>query len=134
MTGWNAATATYSYLLPAGQRSALGFQALQFRAGVNFTDVRNGGAAQDLTITMTDGIGKAVSVKVSNAAPGSLFFPPGSTGPVPKSVLNTLRIPPSSFIGLRLFDIREIDFKFDQKPTGGIMVTDLAFTSIPLHP
>jgi len=134
ITGWNAATATYTYLLPAGQRSALGFQALQFRAGVNFTDGRNGGGAQDLTVTMTDGFGKAVSVRVSNAAPGSLFFPPGSTGPVPKSVLNTVRIPLSSFVGLRLFDIRQIDFKFDQHSSGGIIVTDLAFTSIPLHP
>jgi hypothetical protein len=134
MTGWNAPTATYTYILPPGQRSALGFQALQFRAGVNFTDVRNGGLAKDLTVTMTDGIGKAVSVKVSNAAPGALFFPPGSLGPVPKSVLNMVRIPLSSFVGLRLFDIRQIDFKLDQTPGGGIMVTDLAFTSIPLHP
>jgi len=131
LTGWNAPAATYTYLLPFGRRSALGFQALQFRAGVNFTDVRNGGAAQDLTVTMTDGVGRAVSVKVSTAAPGSLFFPPGALGPVPKSVLNTVRIPLSLFVGLRLFDIRQIDFKFDQTPSGGILVTDLAFTSIP---
>jgi hypothetical protein len=134
ITGWNAATATYTYIMPVGQRSALGFRALQFRAGVNFTDVRNGGGAQDLTITITDGLGKAISAKVSTAAPGALFFPPGATGPVPKSVLNTVRIPLSSFPGLRLFDIRQIDFKFDQKATGAIMITDLAFTSIPFHP
>jgi hypothetical protein len=83
---------------------------------------------------MTDVLGKAVSAKASIAAPGALFFPPGAIGPVPKSVLNTLRIPLSSFPGLRLFDIRQIDFKFDQKPSGGIMITDLAFTSIPFHP
>ncbi|HKF55541.1 MAG TPA: hypothetical protein VKJ45_08865 [Blastocatellia bacterium] len=134
LIGWIADTATYSYILPVGQRSALGFQALQFRAGVNFTDVRNAGVAQDLTITMTDGLGKAVTVKVSTAAPGALFFPPGAIGPVPKSVLNTVRIPLSSFPGLRLFDIRQIDFKFNQKPSGAIMITDLAFTSIPFHP
>jgi hypothetical protein len=134
ITGWNAATATYTYILPVGRRSGLGFQALQFRAGVNFTDVRNGDVAQDFTVTMTDGLGKAVSVQVSTTAPGALFFPPGAIGPVPKSVLNTVRIPLSSFPGLRLFDIRQIDFKFDQKPSGAIMITDLAFTSIPFRP
>jgi hypothetical protein len=143
--GWNDRSATYTYFLPPGSRNVAGFQALQFRAGVNFTDIRNfqqppppphpfrvaDPDAQDFTITMMDGAGSLASVKVSQVAPGSLFFPPGST---PKSVLNTVRIPLKAFEKLDMSDIRQIDFKFDRTPTGAIMVTDIAFASIPLNP
>jgi len=149
MTGWNAPTATYTYFLPEGQGNVSGYEALQFRAGVNFTDARNfhllpgpffnGNPpppfGQDLTITMRDGTGKTASVKVSQAAPGALFIPPGSTTfLLPKSVLTTVRVPLTHFFKLDLSNIEEIDFKFDRESTGAIMITDIAFTSIPPSP
>jgi hypothetical protein len=152
ITGWNDRSATYTYFLPPGSRDVGGFQALQFRAGVNFTDIRNfhpppppphpfrvpDPDPQDLTITMMDGTGTLASVKVSQAAPGSLFFPPGPLPAggylLPRSVLNAVRIPLKAFGKLDLSDIRQIDFKFNRNATGGLMLTDMAFTSIPPQP
>lgn len=134
ITGWDFPTATYTYTLATGERDVLGYETLQFRAGVNFADGRNNpNAVQDLTITLTDGEGKQASVRVDSAAPGSLFFPPGTVGPVPKLLLNTVRIPLKAFNGLQQFDIRQVEFKFDQTPSGGMMITDVAFTSVPRH-
>ena len=132
MTGWSASTATLVHDIPAGQRNVSGFEALRFRAGVNFDDVRNvAGMAQDFTVTLTDGAAATASVRVSNSS-RSLFYPPGAINAVPKIFLNMVRIPLSSFVGINLTDVRSITFKFDQKPQGALMVTDLAFASVPL--
>ena len=60
----------------------------------------------------------------------ALFFPPGEVGPVPKVVLNTVRIPLIAFVGVDLTDVRSIQFRFDQEPQGALLVTDLAFTNV----
>ena len=136
ITGWGPAS-TYTYTIPTGQGDFHIYQALQFRAGVNFADLRNAvGVQQDLSVILTDGAGKSVSVRVSQVAPGALFFPPGDSGgfsPVPRNILNMVRIPISSFqnTGLNLTNIRSIQFKFDRTAAGGILITDLAFTSQP---
>jgi hypothetical protein len=130
MTGWSAATATLVHDIPAGQRNVSGFEALRFRAGVNFDDARNAaGMAQDFTVTLTDGAAATGSVRVSNSS-RSLFFPPGTINAVPKIFLNMVRIPLSAFVGINLTDVRSITFKFDQNPQGALMVTDLAFASV----
>jgi hypothetical protein len=46
-------------------------------------------------------------------------------------VLNTVRIPLSSFPGVNLSDVRTIRFKLNQIPTGAVLVTDIAFASKP---
>jgi hypothetical protein len=128
-TGWSAITATLVHDIPAGQRNVSGFEALRFRAGVNFDDVRNtAGLAQDFTVTLTDGAAATSSVKVGSSS-RSLFYPPGAINAVPKIFLNMVRIPLSSFVGINLTDVRSITFRFDQKPQGALMVTDLAFAS-----
>jgi len=139
MTGWRRASA-YTYAIPAGQGNVKGYQALQFRLGVNFADPRNAvGVAQDFSVVLKDGTGKTVSVRVSDVAPGSLYFPPGtgppSWSPVPRNILNMVRIPFSAFFGygLNFTDIRSIQFKFDQTATGGILITDVAFTAPPIN-
>ena len=130
-SGWNALTAQYQNDLPTGSRNVSGFEALQFRVSVNFSDARNASnVAQNLSVVLTDGNGFTSSVRVSDVSQ-ALYFPPGSVGPVPKVFLNTVRVPLSAFTGVNLTDIRSVQFKFDQNLQGALLVTDLAFASKP---
>jgi len=128
-TGWNDASATLTHDLPVGQRNVGGFQALQFRASVNYNDVRNAlGLAQNFRVVLRDGAAGMASVRVADFSP-ALFYPPGSTGFVPKVVLNTVRLPLSAFPGVNLADVRSVEFFFDQQSQGALLVTDIAFVS-----
>ena len=139
MTGWAAPNSTATYDIPAGQGDTSAYQALQFRVAVNFADPRNTpGVPQDFSVVLTDGTGTTASVQVSKVAPGALFFPPGSIpgqSPVPRNILNMVRIPLSAFSnsGIMLNDIRQIQFKFDRTSSGGLLITDVAFTSPPTN-
>ena len=141
--GWDAAGATYQNELPAGTRDVSGYSAFQFRASINFEDSRNPpGAPQDFSVTLTDGAGNAATVRVSDWS-AALFFPPGRIPPspegellpVPKIVLNTVRIPLSAFraateqMEVDLTDIRTVRFDFDQRPSGALLIADIAFAS-----
>ncbi|MGH9882872.1 MAG: hypothetical protein ACRD6N_15650, partial [Pyrinomonadaceae bacterium] len=86
--------------------------------------------AQDFRVILTDASGSVSSVRVSDFS-SALFFPPGSVGPVPKVVLNTVRLPLSAFAGVNLNTIRSIQFKFDQRLQGALLITDVAFASAP---
>jgi hypothetical protein len=46
---------------------------------------------------------------------------------VPKVVLNTARVPLSSFIGVNLSNVRSVQFQFDQVPSGALLISDIAF-------
>lgn len=130
-TGWSALTATYTNDLPVGARNVSGFSWLTFRVSVNFNDTRNAaGAAQNFTVVLTDGTGATSSVAVASVS-DVLFYPPGSVGPVPKILLNTARIPVTSFSGVNLSDIRSVQFRFNQKTSGALLISDLAFASAP---
>ena len=130
-TGWNNFTGNYKNDLPAGLGNVSGFQAIQFRVSVNFADVRNlAGLAQDFRVKLTDTSGLSASVRVSDFS-SALFFPPGKVGPVPKVVLNTVRVPLSAFGGVNLNAVRSVELTFDERLQGGILITDLAFASAP---
>ncbi|HEU5238287.1 MAG TPA: hypothetical protein VFU37_14225 [Pyrinomonadaceae bacterium] len=130
-TGWSDLSAFYSNDLPGGTRNVRGFQAVQFRVSVNFADLRNiADMPQDFSVVLTDGQGVASSVRVSDYS-RALFFPPGEVGPVPKVVLNTVRIPLSAFANVNLNNIRSVQFTFDQKLAGALLITDVAFASAP---
>jgi hypothetical protein len=130
-TGWNNMAGNYRNDIPATLANVSGFQAVQFRVSVNFADARNlEGLAQDFRVVLTDASGASSSVRVSNVS-GALFFPPGSVGPVPKVVLNTVRVPLSAFGGVNLNSVRSVRFVFDERFQGGVLVTDLAFASAP---
>ena len=130
-TGWGDFSALYKNELPPTMRNVSGFQAIQFRVSVNFADARNlVGLAQNFSVVLTDSSGSASSVRVSDFS-SALYFPPGSVGPVPKVVLNTVRIPLSAFSGVNLNNIRSVQFQFDQKLQGALLVTDVAFASAP---
>ena len=130
-TGWNNLTGNYRNDLPPAVGNVSGFQALQFRVSVNFADIRNlAGVAQDFRVVLTDASGASSSVRVSDVS-GALYFPPGSVGPLPKVVLNTVRVPLSAFGGVNLRTIRSVQFTFNEHTQGGLLITDVAFASAP---
>lgn len=130
--GWDDLNATYQNDLPVGSRDVTGFPVLQFRAAVNFADTRNAaGVSKDFTVTLTDGAGNTATRRISDAS-GALFYPPGSTSvtPLPKILLNAIRMKLSDFTGydqLDRADVRSIRFSFDQQDTGAVLMTDLRF-------
>jgi hypothetical protein len=130
-TGWNNLTGNYNNQLPALLENVSGFQAIQFRVSVNFADARNlAGLAQDFRVMLTDALGSSASVRVSDVS-SALFFPPGKVGPVPKVVLNTVRVPLTAFGGVNLNAVRSVQFTFDERLQGAILITDVAFASAP---
>lgn len=130
-TGWGNMTGNYRNELPLLVADVSGFQALQFRASVNFADLRNlEGLAQDFRVVLTDGTGASASVRVSDVSP-ALFFPPGSVGPVPKVVLNTVRVPLTAFGGVNLSNVRSVQFTFAERFQGAVLIADIAFASAP---
>src|SRR5262249_47643346 len=125
--GWSDTTTNYTNELPAGFRNVSGFQVFQFRVSVNFADSRNpSGIPEDFSVRLTDGAGAFTDVPVHNFS-GALFYPPGALGPVPKVVLNTVCIPLSAFAGVNLSDVRSVQFRFDQRTSGALLIADLAF-------
>jgi len=130
-TGWNNLTGNYRNDVPAALGNVSRFQALQFRVAVNFADVRNlEGLAQNFRVVLTDANGSSASVRVSDVS-AALYFPPGEVGPVPKIMLNTVRIPLTAFGGVNLNSVRSVQFTFNEQAQGGIMITDVAFASAP---
>ena len=130
-TGWNNFTGNYRNDIPGSQGNVSVFQAIQFRVSVNFADPRNlEDLAQDFRVRLTDASGGTASVRVSDVS-GALFFPPGTVGPVPKVVLNTVRIPLSAFGGVNLNNVRSVQLTFDERLAGGVLITDVAFASSP---
>jgi len=96
---------------------------------VNFADARNlAGLAQDFRVRLTDASGSSASVRVSDVS-GALYFPPGDL--IPKVVLNTVRVPLSAFGGVNLNNVRSVQFTFDEKLQGAVLITDVAFASAP---
>jgi hypothetical protein len=119
--------------IPLGYRDVSDYRAVQFRVLVDFSDGLNPvDADQDFTILLRDGAGLTASVVASDYT-RSLFFPPSSDVnnadnlPIPRAMLNTLRVPLSEFSDISLTDIRSVEFRFDQTPIGAINISDLAF-------
>lgn len=130
-TGWNNMTGDYKNDVPASLGNVSGFQAIQFRVSVNFADVRNlADLAQDFRVVLTDASGSWTSVRVSDVS-GALFFPPGEVGPVPKVVLNTVRVPLARFTGVNLSAVRSVQLTFNERLQGAVLITDVAFASAP---
>jgi hypothetical protein len=141
--GWDASSARYINNLPSLERDLTDFSALQFRVGVNFADPRNPvGQPQDFSVVLTDGSGTSAAVRLSDVS-DVLFFPPGDPSlmfrtlwgqlvenPVPKLLLNMVRIPLAAFIGVDLTDVETIEMQFDQNSTGAVMITDLALANL----
>ena len=130
-TGWNDLTGNYRNNVPVALGNVSGFQAIQFRVSVNFADARNlADLAQDFRVVLTDASGASSSVRVSDVS-GALYFPPGEVAPVPKVVLNTVRVPLSAFGGVNLNAVRSVQLTFNERLQGAVLITDVAFASAP---
>ena len=124
-------TGNYRNNLPPALGNVTAFQAIQFRVSVNFAETRNlEGLASDFRVVLTDASGASASVRVSDVS-GALFFPPGEVLTVPKVVLNTVRVPLSAFSGVNLNAVRSVQFTFNERLQGGVLITDVAFASAP---
>src|SRR5262249_26841611 len=73
-------------------------------------------------------LGSSASVPVS-ASTQPLFIPPGSSATLlPRETLQTIRIPLSSFAGVRVDRVKAIDLDFDRTSNGAVTVADLMVT------
>jgi len=127
--GWTDGAATYENDLPDGTNDVSAYKVIQFRAAVNFTDARNApGSPQDFVVTLTDGNGDSASAQVSSSS-GALYYPPGGpvVNPLPKLILNTVRVPLTLFAGIDLTNVRSVIFQFTQPAQGALMISDVAF-------
>jgi len=125
--GWGDRSAFLENDLPGVDVS--GLNVLQFRAAVNFLLVDRNDGEHDFTVTLTDGSGNSASTTVGQNS-ASLYFPPGAIRinyPLPKIVLNTVRLRLSSFPCVDLTNIQAIRFDFNMRPTGALLVSDIQF-------
>jgi hypothetical protein len=121
----NTLTAFYENDLPAGARDERGYNDLQFRIGVSYTDTRNPrNVDQDFSVELVDGAGHSQSALVS-AYSNDLYYPPQNSNP--HEVLNTVRIPLSAFPGIDLSDVRALRFDFNQHNSGAFQIAEIAF-------
>jgi hypothetical protein len=118
--------------IPLGANDESGYSDLQIRVGVDHADPLNQGD-QDFVVQLTDGSGLTRGVAVAGFAPdgvGALFKPP-TPADNPHTVLNTVRIPLRAFAsaGIELSDIRSVRLTFNQRFSGGLFLSDMAFTA-----
>ena len=118
--GWTA-PATFSAAIPATNVS--GLAALTFRTGVNYNDVRNTTAAQDLDVVVRDGSGATATVNAA-AYTASLRKPPG--GVDRELMLDGVWIPLSAFAGVDLTNVTQVQLK-TRTASGSIQLAELAF-------
>jgi hypothetical protein len=123
---WNGTSAYWENDIPAAYQNVSGYGTLQFRAAINPSDVLNNALSENFSVELTDAEGHAVEVPVSNYT-NWLFYPPGKVSPLPKLILQGIRIPLSAFLGIDLTQVTSIRFNFDQTSTGGLVFTALAF-------
>jgi hypothetical protein len=134
--GWTSRRAFYRNELPVASGDVSGYDKIQFRVAVNYNDSRNPvGVPQDFTVTLIDQLGGVDTALVSDKS--VLYFPPGTIPPVcgdgtqqcpvPKVVLNTVRLPLFLFPNVDLTRLRYIELDFDQTSSGAVLLSDMAF-------
>jgi len=122
--GWASLGALYSNQVPTGVRDISNFSTLQFRVAVAYSDSRNPvGQGQDFSVRISSGSGNA-SVRAADYT-RVLYFPPADAARR-AAVLNTIRVPLSVFQTVDLTNVTAIDLLFDRKPSGGVLVSDVA--------
>ncbi|HBS87422.1 MAG: hypothetical protein A2W91_13715 [Bacteroidetes bacterium GWF2_38_335] len=126
--GWNSAADNYTNTLPDGFNDLTQFNALQFRAGVNFEDYT---ATADLnfSVQLIDSYGATATQTVSSHS-SVLFAPPGTlNNTLPKLLHNTIKIDLASFTGIDMTSVSQIRFLFNQSAVGAIMISDIILSS-----
>jgi dienelactone hydrolase len=120
---WADATGQVRIALPTSSRNVSCYDALTFRAALD----ENVKTSADLTVGVVDGRGRSKSVLVSSVSSALTPFL-GTTSPLPKTWLRTVRIPTTSLTGVDLRDVREIRLT-GAGTAGGAYLGDLAFST-----
>ncbi|MGL4648238.1 MAG: hypothetical protein ACRC1H_02420, partial [Caldilineaceae bacterium] len=129
---WETPGASLRLELPTGVDLSA-YDSLSLRVAVDPVSPLNApGAAQGLSLQLSDGAGSAVALAVPAspelALPVGLveedeFFAPGIfSAPLP---LTTLRVPLATFAGVDLTDVREVAIVFDQTASGALFLADV---------
>lgn len=127
--GWTSAAASYSNQVPAAYANVSAFTSLQLRAAIDFSSSRNPlSSPQDFSVVLVDAAGRQASVRVG-AYSRALFFPPGSGVNLraPKVILNTVRVPLAAFTGIDKTNIRTVRLALNQRSSGALLMSDIAF-------
>ena len=125
---WNSADDWYRNDIPEFMQDFTNFDAVQFRASVNF-DTSPIESPLDFQIELTDGDGVSSTLTVSDYS-SALFFPPGDFGStLPRTMHNTISIPVADFAGVDLTNIDYVRFLFNESGSGAILISDLALSS-----
>ena len=125
---WNSADDWYRNDIPEFMQDFTNFDAVQFRASVNF-DTSPLDSPLDFQVELTDGSGASSALTVSDYS-SALFFPPGDYGTtLPRTMHNTIRIPVEDFTGVDLSNIAFIRFLFNESGNGGVLISDLTVSS-----
>jgi hypothetical protein len=120
---WNDTTGQVTVPIPTSERNVSRYDALTFRAALDEKATSNA----DLAVSVVDGKGRTETVPISTVSTALTKFP-GTTSPLPKTWLRTVRIPLSSLGRLNLRDVREVRLA-GAGAAGGAYLSDLAFTS-----
>ena len=133
VASWSQSGAALRFSLPEGIDLSQ-FSSISLRAALDpLSPLNKAGAPQVFTIQLVDQEGNTASVHTRADEP-ALQFPLGEieendtfeggwfTGRVP---LTSIRIPFNDFVGVNFAEIREINFLFDQTPSGSLFMSDL---------
>ena len=127
---WDGPGAGYLNTLPVPDRNLSRYAALEFRVGVDFGSKLNSRTSgQDFSVTLQDLTGTTASVDVNDWST-ALYDPPGEVRPLPKLLLNGVRIPLSAFLTankyINLSNIINIRFKFNLRPKGALVFSNIS--------
>lgn len=125
---WNSADDWWRNDIPDYLTDFSQFEALQFRAAVNFQE-NAAGVSPDFKIQLVDNSGASGSLTASDYT-NALYFPPGDWGTtLPRTMHNTISLPIADFSGVDITDIAYVRFIFNESANGAILVSDLALSA-----
>gem|GEM_PF-261172 len=121
---WNSGDDWYRNDVPTFMQDFTQFNAIQFRAAVNF-DTSPLDTDLNFRVELTDYAGASSTVSVADYT-AALYFPPGDFGStLPRTMHNTISLPVEDFSGVDLTEIHYIRFLFNESGSGAILVSDL---------
>jgi len=125
--GWASSSGSIQFTIPSADGNVSGYDALQFRVGVNPSYSQNTGVAvQNLSLLLKDSSGGSVEVAASSVNNAALTYPPGL--PAGHFIMNQIRFPLSMFAGIDLTHVTSVSLVFDKQAKGVVDVSDMAFT------
>ena len=121
--GWTNTGGRIANTLPDLDRDVSNFRTLQLRvAQLPYSTPPTSETSQDFSVVLRGTDGRESSVRAQNVST-ELYYPPGGRKGI---VMNTLRVPMSSFSNVNFSNIASIDLFMNRTTTGNLLVSDLA--------